>query len=116
MPFPTGLIVQYGQEQIAVVIYAGTLIITGLALDLIWWYASHNHRLVDKNIDPKLVTFVHQRTLLAPVIYLVAIGLSFISLFVAKLCFVAVALLYILPNPLDHYHHSGLYEQVKVWD
>jgi uncharacterized membrane protein len=116
MPFPTGLIVQYGQEQIAVVIYAGTLIITGLALDLIWWYASHNHRLVDKNIDPKLVTFVHQRTLLAPVIYLVAIGLSFISLFVAKLCFVAVALLYILPNPLDHYHHSGLHEQVKVWD
>ena len=116
MPFPTGLVVRYGQEQISVVIYAGTLIITGLTLDLIWWYASHDHRLVDENIDPKLVAFVHRRVLLAPLIYLLAIGVSFVSLLVAKLLFVVVALLYILPNPLDHYHHSQLHEQVTVWD
>jgi uncharacterized membrane protein len=116
MPFPTGLVVQYGQEQISVVIYAGTLIMTGLALDAIWWYASHNHRLVDESMDPKLIAFVHRRVLLAPLIYLLAIGVSFISLLVAKLLFVVVALLYILPNPLDHYHHSKLHEQVTVWD
>jgi len=92
------------------------LIITGLTLDAIWWYASHDHRLVDENIDPKLVTFVHRRVLLAPLIYLLAIGVSFASLLVAKLLFVVVALLYILPNPLDHYHHSKLHEQVTVWD
>lgn len=116
MPFPTGLVVRYGQQQICVVIYAATLIITGLALDLLWWYASHNCRLVDKNIDPNLVAFVHRRILLAPLIYLLAIGVSFVSLLAAKLLFVVVALLYILPNPLDHYHHSELHQQVRVWD
>ena len=44
MPFPTGLVVRYGQERIAVIIYAATLIAAGLMLDLIWWYATRDRR------------------------------------------------------------------------
>ena|SRR5437868_880767 len=64
----------------------------------------------DRNIylNRFLVAFVHQRVLMAPLLYLAAIGVSFVSLLVAKLLFVGVALLYILPNPLDHYHHTQL--------
>ncbi len=111
MPFPAGLLIRYGQQQLAVVIYAATLAAAGLALNLIWWYASHDRRLVEKDIDPELVRFVHRRVLMAPVLYLLAIAASFISLTLAKVFFVVVAVLYILPNPLDHYHHSQVTRQ-----
>ena len=106
MPFPTGLVVRYGQERITVIIYAATLIAAGLMLDLIWWYATRHRRLVKQDMTDEFVNFVHRRVLLAPVVYLVAIGISFISLFLAQLLFVLTALLYIFPNPLDRHHHS----------
>jgi uncharacterized membrane protein len=39
IPFPTALVGQYPEQQISVVIYGGTLVITGLVLQLLWWYA-----------------------------------------------------------------------------
>lgn len=108
MPFPTALVIRYSQAQIAVIVYAATLALAGLTLDLMWWYASHNRRLVSEDIDPNFVTFVHRRVLMAPLLYLLAIGVSFGSLLAAKLLFVVVALLYILPSPFDYYHHRQL--------
>jgi hypothetical protein len=58
------------------------------------------------DMDPDLVTFVHRRDLIAPLLYLLAVGVSFVSLLVAKLFFAMVALLYILPNPLAYHHHG----------
>ena len=108
MPFPTGLIIQYGSQQLAVVVYAGVLVLAGFSLDLIWWYASRGRRLVEEDIDPALVAFVHRRILVAPIIYLLSIGVSFFSPTAARLVVLIVALIYIVPNPLDHYHHREL--------
>jgi TMEM175 potassium channel family protein len=105
MPFPTGLIVQHPDDRLAVIVYAGTLVCAGLSLELIWLYATHRRQLVAHDLDPELVTFVHRRVLLAPVIYLVAIAVSFVSITAAKVLFVIVAVAYIVPNPLDYYHH-----------
>ena len=105
MPFPAGLIVQYGNDQLAVIVYAGTLVLAGLSLDLIWRYATHKHRFVTPGMDPGLIAFVHGRVLLAPAIYLLAIAVSFVSITGAKALFLIVAIAYIVPNPLDHYHH-----------
>jgi uncharacterized membrane protein len=111
MPFPTGLLSRYPGQQIALVIYCIVLILAGLSLDAMWWYASKNRRLVDPSIDPDLVVFVHRRVLIAPIIYLIAIGVSFLSVLMAELLLIVVAVLYILPNPLDVYHHKNLGEQ-----
>jgi uncharacterized membrane protein len=108
MPFWTNLLVTYSQETLAVIAYAGILALIGLTLDAIWRYASHDHRLVDPNIDPQLVAFVHRRVLIAPIVYLISIAISFVSTTVAELLFAVVAVLYIVPNPLDHYHHQAL--------
>ncbi len=110
MPFPTGLIVQYGNDRMAVIAYAGTLVLAGLSLDLIWRYATYKRRLVTPGMDPGLIAFVHGRVLLAPAIYLLAIGVSFISIAGAKVLFLIVAIAYIVPNPLDHYHHRQFQE------
>ena len=85
--------------------YAGTLVLAGLSLDLIWRYATHSHRFVTPGMDPGLIAFVHGRVLLAPAIYLLAIGVSFFSIAGAKALFLVVAIAYIVPNPLDHTHH-----------
>ena len=112
MPFPVSLIVEYGQEQIAIIVYAAVLVATGLALDLMWWYATSNHRLIDEEMEQDLITFVHGRVLIAPALYLLAIGVSFISVWAAKAVFILVAVAYILPNPLDHYHHRQVHRQL----
>jgi uncharacterized membrane protein len=114
MPFPTGLIVQYGQSEWPVIIYAATLVATGLSLDLIWWYATSNRRLVSQDMSDDLVTFVHRRVLTAPVIYLIALLISLVNINLAKLLFLATALLYILPNPLDHHHQKEAHKKANA--
>lgn len=105
MPFPASLIVFHGQDRLAVIVYAGTLVLAGLSLDLIWWYSTYKHRLVSPTMSADLIGFVHRRVLLAPALYLVAIAVSFVSIPAAKVLFLIVAIVYIVPNPLDHHHH-----------
>ncbi len=106
IPFPTALIGQYPEQQISVIIYASTLVCTGLVLQLLWWYASSNHRLVDQDIDPHLVQMASRRNLTAPLIYLLAIGVSFFSVQVSLIFFVLIPVYYILPGRID-WHWTG---------
>lgn len=107
LPFPTGLLGHYSDQQIAVVTYAGTLVVTGILLDLIWWYSTTRH-LVDSNVDPKFVAFVHRFNRIAPLLYGLSILVSFFSLPLAKLIFVIVAIFYIVPNTLYRQHYREL--------
>ena len=102
MPFPTGLLGQYGDQQIALVIYCGVLILAGLAAIAMWWYATGDRRLVDEDIDPTLVALIYRRGLLTPALYLVALVASFVNLGIAKLLVVIAILIYIVPNPLTY--------------
>lgn len=108
MPFFAGLLTHYGEDRFALLAYAGNLVLAGLVLDTIWRYASTNHRLIAPNVPPDLIAFVHRRVLLAPVLYLIAALFAFISPAVTKWIFVAAAVLYVLPNPWDHFHHREL--------
>jgi uncharacterized membrane protein len=108
MPFLAGLLTEYGDDRIAVIAYAGMLAVAGLVLDSIWGYATHHFRLVEQSMDPDLVIFVHRRVLLAPVLYVLAIVISFWSLTAAKVLFAVVVVVYIVPSPMDVYHHKQL--------
>jgi len=112
MPFPTGLIVEYGQQQISLLIYACTLAITGFVLDIIWWYATTN-KLVSEDTDTKFIEFAHRKILFPPITYLVAAGVSFFSLSLAKFLIVVVIVLYIVPNPIDHHYFKHHYKQLS---
>lgn len=103
IPFPTALIGQYPEQQISVVIYASTLVITGLVLQLLWWYATSSKHLVDREIDPYLVQRATRRNVTAPLIYLLAIGISFLSVEASLIVFILVPLLYILPGRIDRH-------------
>jgi hypothetical protein len=109
MPFPTGLLIRYPEEQIAVIIYAASLIAAGLSLDLMWWYATRNHHLISQHLEPDLISSVHRRILTAPVAYLLAIGVSFISVNAADLIFALTVVYYMLPSNFDPLHHRAVH-------
>lgn len=107
LPFPTGLLGHYPDQQIAIVAYAGTLVLTGITLDLIWWYAT-THNLVDGETNPGFIAFVHRYIRLAPLLYLLSIAVSFFSLAFSKFLFIVVIASYIFPNPLHRRHYKQL--------
>ena len=107
IPFPTGLLGTYPDEQISVIIYSGVLGVTGLVLALMWWYVT-TYRLVDAETDPEFVRFVYQHVLKAPIFYFSAILVSFLSLTLAKLILIFVAIFYITPNALERKHYKKL--------
>jgi len=107
VPFPTALLSRYPNQQISVVAYAGILAITGIALNLIWWYAT-THRQVEETVDPAFIAFVHRYIRIAPLVYLISIGVSFFSLAIAKFLFVVVAAFYIVPKSYHRHHYQQL--------
>jgi uncharacterized membrane protein len=111
IPYPTTLIVRYGQAQLSVIAYAINLIIGGILLDVIWRYASKNRHLMCESISPELIQSFHHRILTGPTIYLVAIGISFVSIVAAKLLFVVAVVFYLVPTAQDLFHHRQLSSQ-----
>ena len=91
VPFSSSLLGEYGDQQIAVVFYATHLAVTGLALSWLWWYASRNPRLIDPDIDPRVVRYNDLRGLLVPLFFVLSIGISFVSVTAAQLSWVLIA-------------------------
>ena len=71
----TGLLTTYSTHEIVVITFAGIMAATGFMLCIIWWYATHNR---------KLVKYFLLRSLASPVIFLISIGISFINIQLAQ--------------------------------
>jgi len=80
LPFPTALLSEYSDEQLVVVIYAGSLAITRLLLSAVWWYASSKPRLARLDADPGTITIINLRALFMPLVFLLSIAISFVSI------------------------------------
>jgi uncharacterized membrane protein len=76
----TGLLTIYGTYRIAVITFASIMAATGFMLCIMWWYATRNRHLVDKDIHPDIVEYFLLRSLASPVIFLISIGISFINI------------------------------------
>ncbi|MEZ4869556.1 MAG: TMEM175 family protein [Caldilineaceae bacterium] len=108
MPAVARLLTHDTNDLLAIVFYTGTLVAAGVALELIWWYASTHRRLVEPNIDPQLVLYIHRRILLAPTLYLLTMTIAVYSRFTAVAMIVMIVLLYIVHNPLDDFFYGHL--------
>jgi uncharacterized membrane protein len=78
LPFPVALNGAYGDQPIAVTIYAAGLMMTGLSQLWVWRYASHNGRLLDPGYDPRLVRLITVRSCVAPLVALLVIVLAWV--------------------------------------
>ncbi len=79
MPFSASLLGGYGSYQLAEVVYFSHMIFTSLSMALLWWYATSDRKLVDPEIDPVVIRYNFARILSLPVVFALAIALSFFS-------------------------------------
>ncbi len=74
LPFPTAVLGNNINLAVAARLYAASVMVTGLAFTLLWWYATGRGRLVDEDLDPRFRRSTLLRTLA------VAVGVGRISL------------------------------------
>jgi len=79
LPFPTALMGEYGDQQLVVVIYAGSLAVTRLLLSSVWWYVSDKPHLANIDMDTRTMRAFGIRAWAIPLIFLVSIAISFFS-------------------------------------
>jgi len=104
IPFSTALLgTQVNTDnQVALIVYAANLIAVSLILYLHWWYGVTRGHLVDAPIEPHLMRTVTRRILTPPLIYVIAILLTFVvNPLVSLGLIVLVQLSYVLPAHLD---------------
>ncbi len=80
----TSLVINYGSYQIPYVIYCVVVIMTGSLLALIWWYATKDYRLIDKDIHPLFIRGLMLNFLLIPFVFGISILVSFFNLDIAQ--------------------------------
>ena len=80
----TSLVIEYGSYQISYVIYCVVVILASSLLALIWWYATKDYRLIDKDIHPLLVRGIMVNLLLVPFVFGISILVSFLNLNIAQ--------------------------------
>jgi uncharacterized membrane protein len=79
VPFSTSLLGEYMQTQAAIVAYGANILLCLVMGFALWTYATGRYRLVDSDIDPKLVRRTKFMFLVAALLFLLAMGVSFIS-------------------------------------
>src|SRR6202011_5489094 len=72
MPFPTAIMGRYGDQTVAVVIYADILGTTGLFMWLMWWYAIR-HQLLTPSLDRQSASRLRWRAFLTPAVFFLSI-------------------------------------------
>ncbi len=83
LPFFTKILNQYVNLQLAVALYAFDQAGAGFFMTLSWWYSSRNHRLVDKTLQDRTIKYITLRNAVAPLSFIISIGLSFFGPLVA---------------------------------
>jgi uncharacterized membrane protein len=75
MPFPTSVVSKHTSEPVANLFYFGTVLLTLVVMELMWWYISSRHRLVDPSLSRDVIRRFHRISLTAPIAVLVLMGL-----------------------------------------
>ena len=98
IPFCTALIGEYGDQQISVIIYGINIVIALVWTYLQWKYATKEHRLVDSDLDPKLIAKMSRRLIVGLILYPIAIAVSFLNTQVSLVLFALVPAYYLIPQ------------------
>jgi uncharacterized membrane protein len=85
LPFSSSLVGEYGNQQIVAIIYAVHIVVAGLTLSWVWWHASREPGLLDTSrVNPREFRYNQLRALAVPLIFLLSIGVSFLSVWATQ--------------------------------
>jgi uncharacterized membrane protein len=101
VPFPTALLSEYIQHPdatVAAAVFGGTYLLIAIAFNLLWRYASHNNRLLDKRSDPRFVQSITNQYAFGPIFYAISFALVFVSVPLSLAMNLALALFFAIPD------------------
>ena len=82
VPFPTALLAQQYRLnpnlRAPALVWNGTFILLAVFFNLLWRYAAHENRLLDKKADQQAVEAINRQYRFGPLFYVVSFGLAWI--------------------------------------
>ena len=97
VPFSTTLLAAHHSEPVALIVYGGNLILIGLSLLPLWWHATVDRRLVQRDLPDAVVRYGRSRILVGIIGYGLATVLALCSTEMSFVLFALVPLMYIVP-------------------
>ena len=79
IPYTTLISGRFRTLQPAVVIFEMNILIVSVIMSILWYYATKNRRLIDNDLDEKIIISGRRRGQVASAVSVVAISISFIS-------------------------------------
>jgi uncharacterized membrane protein len=80
LPFFTKLLSDYFTLQIVFIFYAADLAGASSLMTILWWYASRNHRLVDRSLKDSTIRFLLLLNTFITLWFVFSMGITFVSL------------------------------------
>jgi uncharacterized membrane protein len=101
IPFPTSLIASHlrGNDlQPAALTYGATLTLTAIFFNILWFYASMGHRLLQSDVDHRVSSGISRSFLPGPFIYLGATLIALASPIASVVLFGVITVFYIIES------------------
>jgi len=114
LPFPVDLFGDFGNSRSVVVFYSSALALAGYLLTILWLYASHNNKLINKSVSKRRIQFYTLKHMVAPVAFTISIPIAFVDLTLAKLSWLFVFIGIIILHRLYHYHQLDDLEKTAL--
>ncbi|HEY4839758.1 MAG TPA: TMEM175 family protein [Candidatus Acidoferrales bacterium] len=103
VPYSVALVGRYADVQRVMIIYGVHLMIISGLLFLQWWYVTRHKELLVTTLNPQFVRSVDVKILQAPVVCVLAILTSFISVRGSYLLYLLTIVMYLLPTKMDKF-------------
>ncbi len=103
IPFSTELLAQHlghPGEHVAAAIYSGVALIIALGFNALWYWARRRGgHLIEPDIPARTMRLFTRQYAVGPLVYLAALGVSFVSAWGSLAIFVLVLVFYAIPTP-----------------
>lgn len=109
IPFATELLTAFihsSDRYYGAIIYSGVLLLSSVMYNLLWYYASHRYRLLDKGLSPDALRRLTRRYLISIPLYTVTVIIAAFSVELSLAVNIVLALFYALPATLFQFGRS----------
>jgi uncharacterized membrane protein len=102
IPFSTELLAQHlghPGEHVAAAIYSAVALVIALGFNALWYWARRGGHLLEPGIPARTLRLFTRQYAVGPLVYLAALGVSFVSAWGSLAIFVLVLVFYAIPTP-----------------
>ena len=103
VPFSTRLLAKNTFEWYAIMVYGLNLSLCNLTLYCQWLYGISKPHMLHREIPAEIKREAHIQFLLSPVVYAIAIIISFYMPWISLVIFIVTPVLYLIPSKIDKY-------------